>query len=138
MNKRDLITLSRTRIAEAKVLFGNASYDGAYYLAGYSVECAIKACIAGTIRNNVVPEKSFGNDFYQHNIEKLMRFAGLWPRFQSDMHANLSLNLNWAVVKDWSEHSRYQHGVTRAKAEDLIKAITARNVGVLSWVKKCW
>jgi len=32
-------------------------FDGAYYLAGYAVECAIKACIAKGTRRYEFPDK---------------------------------------------------------------------------------
>lgn len=137
MNKSDLQTLSKVRINEANVLLKNKHYNGAYYLAGYAVECAIKACWAGRIRNNVVPERDFGDKFYQHNLEKLMRNAGLWTQFEKDMNAEPLLKLNWAIVKDWSEVSRYRHSISPAIASDLYKAITARKFGILGWVKKC-
>jgi HEPN domain-containing protein len=46
MNRADLQQLAELRITEAKVLLDNGFYAGAYYLAGYAVECALKACIA--------------------------------------------------------------------------------------------
>jgi len=46
MNRTELQRLSRIRIKEAKFLLDGGCYNGAYYLAGYAVECALKACIA--------------------------------------------------------------------------------------------
>jgi hypothetical protein len=46
MNRNDLQNLSRLREKEAKVLLDNGCFAGAYYLLGYAVECALKACIA--------------------------------------------------------------------------------------------
>jgi len=46
VNRRDLQALSRIRLTEAKALLRLGHYDGAYYLAGYAAECALKACIA--------------------------------------------------------------------------------------------
>jgi len=46
MNRSDFQKLTEIRMKEAKVLLSNACFEGAYYLAGYAVECAIKACIA--------------------------------------------------------------------------------------------
>lgn len=45
MNRKDLQELSKLRLKEAKLLIDNNSFDGAYYLCGYSVECALKAWI---------------------------------------------------------------------------------------------
>ena len=46
MDRRDLQALSKARLIEAKALLKLGLTDGACYLAGYTVECAIKACIA--------------------------------------------------------------------------------------------
>ncbi len=41
MNRGDLQRLSNARIRKAKVLFDAGEYSGAYYLAGYAVECGL-------------------------------------------------------------------------------------------------
>jgi HEPN domain-containing protein len=46
MNRTDLQTLARLRLTEAKVLLRAGQHAGAYYLAGYVIECALKACVA--------------------------------------------------------------------------------------------
>jgi HEPN domain-containing protein len=52
LKRRDLRELALLRLKEAQVLFANGCWSGAYYLAGYAVECALKACIAkGTERH---------------------------------------------------------------------------------------
>lgn len=57
MDRRDLQALSKARLIEAKALLRLGLNDGAYYLAGYAVECAIKACIAkGSLRHEF-PDK---------------------------------------------------------------------------------
>lgn len=42
MDRKDLQSLSRWRLLEAKALLGANLPSGAYYLAGYAVECALK------------------------------------------------------------------------------------------------
>jgi HEPN domain-containing protein len=46
VNRNGLQDLSKVRLKEATALLNLRMYDGAYYLAGYAVECALKACIA--------------------------------------------------------------------------------------------
>ena len=46
MNRQDLQNLALTRLEEVEVLLNNHKYSGAYYLSGYVIECALKACIA--------------------------------------------------------------------------------------------
>ena len=59
MNRADLQRLARERIADAKVLLRARRWSAAYYLSGYAVECAIKACIARLTRAEEFPDKSF-------------------------------------------------------------------------------
>jgi hypothetical protein len=54
------------------------------------------------------------------------------------METNKPLELNWAVMKDWSESARYEIGITEGQARDLYSACTARSNGVLSWIKRKW
>jgi len=46
VNRADFQELAQIRLRDAEVLLENGRFDGAYYIAGYSVECALKACIA--------------------------------------------------------------------------------------------
>jgi len=47
-------------------------------LAGYAVECALKACIAKlTQQHDFPPERKFIEDCYSHEIDKLLRASGL-------------------------------------------------------------
>jgi hypothetical protein len=121
------------RIEEAGVLFKAKKYDGAYYLAGYAIECALKACIAKATRRHTFPDKQFVNKCHTHNVEELVLHAGLKAALQADP----ALLLCWAVVKDWNEQSRYERK-TRVEAKALYDAITDPAHGVLQWIKAHW
>jgi hypothetical protein len=43
--RAELQALAARRIREARVLFDAGEFDGAYYLAGYAIECALKAIV---------------------------------------------------------------------------------------------
>jgi HEPN domain-containing protein len=43
VDRNELQALSRLRLKEAAALLELGWFDGAFYLAGYSVECALKA-----------------------------------------------------------------------------------------------
>lgn len=77
MNRKDLQIIAEKRIKEAKFLFEDDCFEGAYYLAGYSIECALKACIAKQIKRHVFPDKKFINDSYTHDLNQLLGLAGL-------------------------------------------------------------
>jgi HEPN domain-containing protein len=135
MNRTDLQRLSNTRIREAKTLFEAGEYSGAYYLAGYAVECALKACFARSVRRYDFPDKST-KDIFIHKLSKLLGFAQLEKELQKAKQADPRLEAAWNVVTDWTEESRYAVW-TRADAERLLSAIKARG-GVLPWIKRRW
>jgi len=125
------------RVQEAAALLAAGYYPGAYYLIGYAVECALKACVAKQVKRFDFPDKKLANEAFTHHLETLIRVAGLEPEFKRDCKANSELDLNWATVKDWSEAVRYRTDITELEARDLYDACTGRN-GVLPWVKKRW
>ena len=81
MNRVDLQQLADLRVAEAHALLTLAAPlpDGAYYLAGYAVECGLKACIAKGYGPESWPEKRFVLECHTHDIFALIRLAGLEP-----------------------------------------------------------
>jgi hypothetical protein len=98
----------------------------------------IKACVAKQVRRYDFPDRKLANEVFTHDLEKLMSLAGLAQELKKEMDANKPLELNWAVVKDWSESSRYEIGTTEAQARDLYSACTARRDRVLNWIKRRW
>ena len=137
VNKRTLQDLSKVRISEAKVLLDNGYFAGAYYLSGYAVECAIKACIAAQIRQHEIPERKLVNDFYTHDLELLVRLAGLKPRLDMDIQTDATLARNWTLVKDWRVESRYDAGTSEVRARDFYSDVKARTHGMLAWINRC-
>jgi len=126
------------RFEDAGTLLKSGRYAAAYYLAGYSIECAIKACIARQVKRYEFPDKGLVDRAYSHDLEKLIGVAGLATALKSDTKANKNLDLNWAAVKDWNTSIRYNVNVSRSQAEDFCSACFGRRDGVLSWVKKRW
>lgn len=138
LTRSDFQQLADVRIAEAGVLLASGMWDGAYYLAGYAVECALKACIARlTKAEDFPPKPETVRDYYTHDVNRLLRLAGLGTARDADFPTGSPGDLNWDAVKDWSEQSRYQRK-TRAQAEAIIRAITDPTNGVLPWIKKHW
>ena len=130
--------ISRIRVKEARVLFKNGYFSGAYYLLGYAVECALKACIAKQIKRYDFPDRKLINDSYSHELEKLLSVSGLKAELQEEIRSNPKLEVNWAIVKDWSVQSRYSTDISETTARDFYSAVTTRKDGVLSWLKKWW
>lgn len=69
--------LSEFRLEEAKILYKEKKFSGAYYLAGYSIELALKAAICKKFKSGTIPDKKFVNDLYTNDLEKLMALSSL-------------------------------------------------------------
>ena len=138
MNRDDLQRIARLRVKEAKVLLENGYFSGAYYLLGYAIECALKACIAKQIKRYDFPDRKLINDSYSHELEKLLGVSGLKEKLQDEIRNNPNLEVNWAIVKDWSVESRYSTDISETAARDFYSAVTTSKNGVLSWLKKWW
>lgn len=137
MNRSELQDLAQLRLDEAVVLLAAGKYDGAYYLAGYAVECAIKACIARLANQYDFPPNNTKNSHYTHNLRTLVETAKLTNDLTVDSNANSALKKNWAQALGWDEGSRYQRK-SRSDAEALMDAITEPTDGVLQWLKLRW
>ena len=138
MNRSDLQEISRIRIREARTLLRFGLYHGAFYLTGYAVECAIKACICNQTKRFDFPDKKLASRAWVHNLEELMGLAGLTPELVRAIKSDQRFDLNWAVAKDWSEDSRYDSRTTALQAQNLYSACTARKSGILPWIRKRW
>jgi len=137
MNRGDLQRLSNTRIREARVLFEAGEYSGAYYLAGYAVECALKACFAKAVRRYDFPDKGRARRVFVHDLVELIELVKLKDELLAATKADARLTAVWEIVRDWSEESRYQVW-TKEQAEQLIGAIVHRKDGILPWIKRRW
>jgi HEPN domain-containing protein len=138
MNRYDFQQIARMRLKEARILLKNNCFEGAYYLAGYAVECALKACIAKKVKRYDFPDKTFTNKIYTHEMQKLIDAAGLELQLRQLTGQNNNFSLNWSIVKDWSEEKRYSTNISKAVARDLYIAITGKNDGIITWLKTIW
>jgi HEPN domain-containing protein len=116
MNRFDLQKMAEERVADAAALLDAGRFQAAYYLCGYAIECALKACIAKQIREFDFPDRKLINDSYVHDLTKLLRVAGIDRLLQGEEGRNHDFATNWAIVKDWSEASRYNVGITPSQA----------------------
>lgn len=138
MNRDDFQRICRQRRREAAALLNAGWFPGAYYLAGYSVECALKACVAKRTRRYDFPDKKLANEAWTHNLDQLIASAGLKAALEAAMDSSPELKFNWTTVKDWSEADRYDVAITSAEASELYSACTARKDGILSWIRRRW
>jgi len=134
--RREFQQLARMRLKDARVLLQSGNLEGAYYLSGLAVECAVKACIAkNTKRHDFPPNQNVVRDIYTHDLGKLIKAAGLQTALDAESNHRSSLNQSWGVVKVWNVESRY---LTKGlNARDLYKAVAGRG-GVMQWLRQRW
>lgn len=138
LTRADFQQLADVRIAEAGVLLANGLWDGAYYLAGYAVECALKACIAKLIRaEEFPPHRREIDDYYTHDISRLLRTAKLDAAWVAERMADPLFETHWDFAKLWTEESRYVRKA-ESEARSLYNAVTDAAHGVLPWIKRYW
>lgn len=138
VNRSDFQKLAKIRLEDAEALLQQGCYSGAYYLCGYIVECGLKACIAKQTKQfDFPPNLTTIRDIYVHDLEKLIKAAGLRRALDEDLEKDSDLEVNWALVKDWNEKSRYEKN-TETKAQNLYDAITDKKHGVLQWISRRW
>ena len=139
MNRTELQRLSAERIADAHALLAASQWSGAYYLAGYALECALKSCVLAHIDKTgiIFEDKKFGERCWTHEVEELVRLAGIAVERDVAAGANVNLRRHWDVAQDWSEASRYRL-IAQADAEELYHALTDATDGILPWVKNYW
>jgi hypothetical protein len=111
--------------------------DGAYYLAGYAVERGLKACIAKETKRYEFPDKKRVDSSYKHDLEELIKVAGLERILAERCKSIPEFRINWEAVRSWSEQSRYQRHQP-LKADQLITAVSDSRNGVIRWIKVHW
>jgi len=137
VNRTELQQFAEERVRDAEALLKAGQWSGAYYLAGYAIECGLKACIAKTINQHDFPDKELAQRSYTHKIEDLVKVAELVLQRDTDVAANPTLGANWLVVKDWDEKARYRRW-TEPDARKLVTAVADTTNGVLQWIKGRW
>jgi HEPN domain-containing protein len=137
VDRSDLQELSKVRLKEATALLKLGLFDGAYYLAGYAVECALKACIAKETQRGEFPDKKKVDSSHSHKLGELVKVAGLDEARLEQAGKDPVFRTNWDVVQSWSEQSRYRRHRPES-AQSLLAAVGDRRHGVISWIKLQW
>jgi hypothetical protein len=139
VNRAELRQLAEDRILDAACLLLGGRAAGAYYLAGYAVECELKACIMAHVEavGAIFQDRTFSEKCWTHDLEELLKLANLEPTLDADTAANAALSANWGAAKDWTETSRYEQR-TQPEAQALFDAIDSQPDGVLQWIRNHW
>ncbi len=107
MERRDFQQIAALRLKETQALLRARQYSGAYYLGGYVVECALKACIARQTRRYAFPDKELVSKSYTHDLTRLIDAANLKDELAAERRSNAAFDANWKTVILWTEQSRY-------------------------------
>jgi HEPN domain-containing protein len=129
--------LAEKRINEAQALLDAGHASGAYYLAGYSVECALKASICQLFGAQELPDKTTVDRSYSHDLSQLVKVAGLQGKLDQQEAADPNFQINWTIVKDWTVASRYDFWSDK-HAKELLEAVADPDHGVLTWLRLHW
>lgn len=138
MTRADFQRLTELRVAETEALVKAGLWAGAYYLAGYAVEHALKACIAKRTRAEEYPPNDTKGSHYTHNLKTLLNTAGLAAELDAECKADSAFKRYWNVVTTWNEHARYSDVWQQSDVEGLVEAITEPSHGVLRWIRERW
>jgi hypothetical protein len=144
MIRQDFQQISLVRLEDSKALLDKNQYDGCCYLAGYSIELALKAATCRLMERDdffTLARPETARAFKIHNLKELIVLAGLWQKFEDLSATEPLIDSNWAVILNnikWSEQLRYEIGFTQAQAIDMVEAIDHPTNGILKWIKNYW
>lgn len=139
MNRAELKQLAADRIEDARVLLEGNRWTASYYLVGYAVETALKACILRFVEETgvIFKDKKFAEKCWTHRFDELVKQANLQPTLDRDVEANPGLGGFWGVARAWSEVSRYEQK-TEAESRNMFDAVTHDPDGVFRWIQRHW
>ena len=149
-NPTEIRNLAKQRLSEAEILYQNGKYDGAFYLAGYSIELTLKAKICERLgipnlfdetdanTNSIKGISEIRKTLKTHNLFTLLIFSGLKIKFDNDKATNIELaKANSLLFNAWDENARYKpcgHMLDK-DVEKLINLLSQSN-GILSWIEQ--
>ena len=135
---------------EAEILYENGMCDGAFYLAGYSVELTLKAKICERLgipnlydesdasTNSIKGIGEIRKTLKTHNLSTLLIFSGLKVKFDNDKATNIELaKSNSLIVNAWDENARYKPcgHILDGDVKILIDLLSKPN-GILTWIEQ--
>jgi hypothetical protein len=124
-------------------------FEGAFYLAGYSVELLLKSKICekwGVPNLFDLEDKNVGEDIKNirvivktHKLTVLLILSGLKVKFESEKAVNIHLFKATSLLfdKKWSEQVRYSPigFIKENEVKDLLNLLK-HNKGLLKWIEK--
>lgn len=148
-NPEEIKKLAQQRLKEAEILFQNGMCDGAFYLAGYSVELTLKAKICerlgipnlydetDTTANSIKGISEIRKILKTHNLFILLIFSGLKVKFDTAKANDKNLaKANSLLFNAWDESARYKPcgHMESTDVEKMIHLLSGPN-GILTWIE---
>jgi hypothetical protein len=154
-NPAEIKSLAYARLEEAEILCNAGKYDGAFYLAGYSIEMMLKAkiCEHWGVYNlfdsqcDIAKIDHIRKAVQIHDIRLLFIFAGLRMKLQEalflgnrelmELYGYLIAGTGKHENCLWSEQVRY-HPVGSKKSSDVTRLIELLqgDQGFLKWIEQ--
>jgi HEPN domain-containing protein len=136
-SKAELEAVANVKFEDAVILFQNGRHSNAFYLAGYAIECALKACIAKQVAPLTIPDRKFVQAIYTHNYTDLVGLAGLRGELKTKQNEDQLFQANWALASEWSPDMRYE-SIDKSMANLMLIAVGDADHGVLPWIRTYW
>ncbi len=117
------------RFEDAEILLRAGRTTGAVYLAGYSVECILKALIL-----SVVPPGSVAAELHSFRGQRAHEYNWLRDRYRISGRASFPRDVNqrFTLVNNWLTDLRYVPRILReSEAESFLKAAEA----IILWAR---
>lgn len=144
MIRQNFQQIAQVRLDDAQALLDKNQYDGCCYLAGYCIELALKAVTCKLMERDdffSLAKPETARAFKIHNLKELIVLAGLWQKFEDLETSDPLIYANWSVILNnikWSEQLRYEIGLTKTQAINVVEAIAHPQNGILKWIKNYW
>jgi hypothetical protein len=124
VNRSDFQELAQLHVQHARALLDAQLYSGAYYMCGYVVECALKACICRkTSQFDFRPSPDEAKRCVDAQFRQTHGVSDLKEQIKKARQADRALDVKWREVDNWSESSRYERR-SQEEAEDLFAAVS--------------
>jgi len=141
--------LAALRLEEATVLIQQGKPDGAFYLAGYSIELTLKAKVTERLGvSSLFAAKPLDAEKFPdidklrqlaktHNLELLLVLSGLRPAYSQAKATHRTFFKFDALLWSWSEQLRYRlpGQVTGQDVQQFVEFLSDPN-GLLQWIEK--
>ena len=126
LTRKDFQALADMRFEDAQVLYRGGRHAAAYYMAGYAVECALKACVAGQTKEFDFPlSPDDAKKVYSHSLNGLLKELKL----EDDLRASGETQDLWQFAEKWKVESRYdlafRYLATHCRKRSLVVLVTS-------------